>query len=108
MGARGRPQLPDSQRRSRRLWLRLTAQEQSAIQAKAEVAGLSLAEYLRRAALAKSVHPRTDGKVCGQLQRIGNNLNQIARTLNSGFPVDRDDLTRVIRHVDETLFRYLP
>ena len=108
MGTRGRPQLPDSQRRSRRLWFRLTAQELSAIQAKAEVAGISLAEYLRRAALTKTVRARTDGQVCEQLRRIGNNLNQIARALNSGFPVDPNDLARVIRRVDETLFRYLP
>jgi hypothetical protein len=108
MGVRGRPQLPDSQRRSRRLWLRLTAQELGAIQAKAEVAGLSFAAYLRRAALSKTVSARTDKQVCGQLQRIGNNLNQIARHLNSGLSVDPDDLARIIHRVDETLFRYLP
>ena len=108
MGLRGRPALPKGQRRSHRLWLRLTEAEQATIRANAQAAGLPLAEYLRRAATGRVIRARVDGEVCSQLRRIGNNLNQVARALNSGMAVDSGEVRRVLQHVDEALFRYLP
>jgi len=73
--------------------VRCTADEFNAIATKADEAGLSIAAYFRAAALGDA-GPRAQRRlpadhrllrqILGHLGRVGNNLNQIARQLNSG------------------------
>ena len=76
--------------RSKRIDLRVTPEERSRIGKRAEQAGLSLSEYLRRVALGDPNHPviRTDVEalraVYRDLKRAGGNINQCARALNRG------------------------
>jgi len=75
-----------------RVELRLTIDEKSAIEAKAQKARLSTSEYIRRASLAGKVSDmskdlqasRMDAETLAELARIGNNINQIAFKLNAG------------------------
>ncbi len=74
--------------------VRLLPDERAAIEARAREAGLSLAAFLRAAALGtpgprarRSPHVNAEalGRATAALNKVGNNLNQIARGVNAGF-----------------------
>lgn len=70
------------------LHLRLTEAEAARIRAAAESRGLTVSAYVRRAALGGEVPPAPVAdagelrELYAELRRIGNNLNQIARSMN--------------------------
>lgn len=84
--ARSRKQT-DKQRQHRLPSIRVTAEELADITSRFNQAGLTASEYLRRAALsARLTLPKTaraDPALIAELNRIGVNLNQIARAVNS-------------------------
>ena len=84
----GRPRLaPDEQRGERLSGIRLTAAERAFVEANAARAGLPLAEFCRRAILRRRIAPpatTTDRAALLAVERIGRNLNQIARRMNAG------------------------
>lgn len=69
---------------------RVTPKEKERIRERAENAGLSVSDYLRRQALSKEVTVvspelfKEYHEMCSNFGRLGNNLNQVARHLNSG------------------------
>lgn len=79
--------------RTRQLAVRCTREELEAIQAKADKAGLATGAFAR-AAMLDSPGPRAQRRapadkdallrVLGQLGKVGSNINQIARRLNTG------------------------
>ena len=68
------------------LKFRATEEEKDRIMKKVDASGLSISEYLRRCALDKKI-VAVNGldDVARELRAIGNNLNQIARAVNSGY-----------------------
>jgi hypothetical protein len=82
----------DKRRRPRQSLVRWTDEEFNAIAAKADRAGLAVAAFMRAAALGDP-GPRAQRRppadhvalrqLLGHVGRIGNNINQIARALNS-------------------------
>lgn len=76
-----------SNRRQVFIKVRVTQGEQTAWQAKAEAAGLSLSELIRRAIVQvriwAPVNIEIERERTRELARIGNNLNQIARWANT-------------------------
>ena len=68
------------------LKFRATEEERDRIMKKVEASDLSISEYLRRCALDKQI-VAVNGldDVARELRAIGNNLNQIARAVNSGY-----------------------
>ena len=91
----GRPALPDSERRGQAVTFWVTPDELERLTARAAGAGLSVSAHVRGAALADMAtptryrrrHDRDLGAVVAQLQRLGNNLNQILREARFGhFP----------------------
>ena len=107
----GRPRLaPDEKRSERFSGIRLTAAERAIIEDKASQAGLSIAEYCRQSFLRSRPPPRSkseiDAKALLAIERIGRNLNQIARQLNSGGPVPlylHDTLDQVRDAIDRLM-----
>jgi hypothetical protein len=79
----GRPRKDPKDRRTKRYGLRLSPKEYEEIQERAERAGLSVAEHLRRRALGKPISTKVDKKTTEQLNRIGVHLKQIARRVSS-------------------------
>lgn len=69
---------------------RATPEEKELIRKKAEKAGLSMSDYLRRQALSKKVTVispeifKEYKELCGRFGWYGNNINQIAKHLNGG------------------------
>jgi len=64
--------------------MRVAATDKRTIEAKAKRAGLSVADYMRRAALGKTIVERVPLDLRRELGAAGNNLNQLARLANSG------------------------
>ncbi len=75
--------------RTENLHFRVTRAEKEQIKRYAKRAGMSMSDYARRQALQKQVKIVTPEfisdykQICGELGRFGNNINQIAKYLNS-------------------------
>jgi hypothetical protein len=91
----------DKRQRGKIIAFRCLEEEFAAIAAKADRAGLSCGAFLRAAGLGspgpRAVRrPPADHKalrqILGELGRVGNNLNQIARMLNTGQQPDLPEL----------------
>lgn len=92
--AGGRPQRDEAERRDAVLSVRCTAAERARIEASAAALDAHLADFLRSAILDRPAAPRrrrsaaSSGRLTPaelrELNRIGVNLNQIARALNYG------------------------
>ncbi len=87
-----RPKKEEHEKRTERYNLRFTLAEHEYLLAQADEVGLPMAEFLRRRALSYMVptgraRRRVDPGVLNELNRIGINVNQIARNLNSDRPL---------------------
>ena len=85
-----RPRLEAEDRRTRTIGVRVTAAEGAQLDERAEAARLTTATFVRQVVLGRPVRiasvRRLGGAEFAELNRIGVNLNQIARALNSGVP----------------------
>ena len=83
-----RPRLGESERRRRTIGVRVTEAEEAEPRERAQAACLSMGAYLRRRALGQRVRMAAELRLgpaeLRELNRIGVNLNQMARALNSG------------------------
>ena len=85
MAQRGRPKKDPSAVLRHVVHIRLTVEELARITAEYNAAQApSRSQYLRALCLGRHLRTRTDQDTIRALSRIGNNLNQIARHLNSG------------------------
>ena len=98
-----RPPLRPEERKDDRLPnLRVTSAERALIEERAAAAGLTLVEYCRRAIFKSRIAPRrgtVDQALLVELNRVGVNLNQIARRVNAGrdLPPDFPDVLKEVR-----------
>ena len=85
-----RPRKQPAEKRSLRLpAASVTPAEFAEVERQASVAGLSAPEFVRRCVLGRQVAPRrarTDEAMLVELNRIGVNINQMARATNAGRP----------------------
>ncbi len=90
----GRPRKAADELRTERLSApTLTAAERAYVERQAELAGLTLAEFQRRAMLGIRITPRAsaaDDRAIAEVNRIGVNLHQITRALNFGQGIPND------------------
>ncbi|MFN0132760.1 MAG: plasmid mobilization protein [Phycisphaerales bacterium] len=85
----GRPRKNDNERRTASVRADLTEAEKAFVQAQAAKVGLSEAEYTRRRVLGYAVVSpatarQTDPALLSDLNRIGVNVNQLARAVHTG------------------------
>lgn len=98
-GQRGRPRKPEEERRTISHGLYLSKKEKEELQRRADAAGLSVNEYLRRKALGGTpVASSADRKVRRELRAIGSRLNRLAERTEAA---DRDDMEEVAEAVKE-------
>ena len=83
-----RPRLAPELRRSRTIGVRVTAAEAAAIGERAASSRMTAAAYMRRRSLGRPVRVTAVHRLAAEerveLQRIGANLNQVARALHAG------------------------
>ncbi len=73
--------------RKHHLHIELTAQQYKALQEKCQKSGLTMREFMARLIMGTPVRARPSGEIRElrvEVHRIGNNINQIARGVNSG------------------------
>ena len=101
----GRPRKGERERRSDHLNVRLTVVERAALDAEARWVGLPVSRYVRRLiskrrSIEPSRVPVVSSAAITALNRVGNNLNQLARHANA-----KGNLAPVARHLDQALSR---
>src|SRR5262245_53262563 len=96
----------NKRKRSHQSLIRWTDEEFSTIAEKADKAGLAVAAFMRAAVLGSpgpraKRRPPADHKalrqILGHLGRIGNNINQIAKSLNAGDRLKLPELEAALR-----------
>ncbi len=104
----GRPKKARDEQRTERLsGIRLTTAERHHVEAMAAQAGLHVAEFCRRAILRVRIAaaPKAAGDdVAYELNRIGNNLNQIAKAAHLGKPLSAQ-LTDTLHQIQDAMRR---
>ena len=92
-----RPTKEATEKLSETVKLRMTVAEHEHVRVQARVAGITVSDYLRRRSVGYVVPEspgsrRVDPALISELNRIGVNMNQIARSLNAGraerMPID--------------------
>lgn len=92
-----RPIKAPDEKRSETARVRLTIAERAHLRAQADIAGLTESDFLRRRALGlpvRSSSVRSDPALVTELNRIGVNVNQLARATHRGA-----DFTRYWREI---------
>ena len=74
----------ENRKRNQTLSIRLTDSEKSAINKKSKKAKMTLTEYILKSSLQSEIKVIDLQPLLVELKRIGNNLNQITRKINSG------------------------
>ena len=79
-----------SEKRQRNKWLkaRCTDEEADLIRAKAEAAGLSVSDLLRRSALTRKIVTRTDQRLMNELLRLGGLQKHLYNQMQDGMTTE--------------------
>lgn len=105
-----RPKKSPDEKRSERLECRLTVAEKNVIAQRAAERGMTLTDYAyQRLTQSRMKVPTVNPAIhqlVVELNRIGVNLNQIARAMNSGKPLP-PDFPRVLASLESVLHRAL-
>ena len=106
-----RPRLGYEERRRRTVGVRVTEAEAEELRRRAQAARLSVGSYLRRRALGQRVRTtaarRLGAAELRELNRIGVNLNQMARALNSGAVSSPAETQAAVERVGELVAKLL-
>ena len=105
-----RPRLGEEERRTRTVGVRVTEAEAEELRERAQAARLSVGSYLRRRALGQRVRiaaeRRLGAEELRELNRIGVNLNQMARAMNAGSAAPAET-RKAVEQVSELVARLL-
>ncbi len=88
-------------KRTARVELRLTLEEKDMLVKRANQCDKTVAQYIRELCLKDTIVTKTDIQTVIELKRIGNNLNQIAKQINT---IPQDDIIRnYMKDIDSIL-----
>lgn len=99
----------EHRRRNRKLNVYLLEEELALLNAKADEAEMSKSDYIRNMILYGAAHERTmftkkdSATLIYELNRIGNNINQIAYRANSNKAIDQGDFLGLCSNYEELL-----
>lgn len=71
-----------------RLFIKCSTEDKIKIKEKAKNVGKDLSDYARNILLQKKISPKIDLQTLIEIRRIGTNLNQITRRINSSKVID--------------------
>jgi uncharacterized protein involved in exopolysaccharide biosynthesis len=95
------------ERRTIRKIERWTPTEAARVKANAEAANVEWSEWIRAAALKRAAKPKTQAhghqldmvQIMAELNKVGSNINQIAKRLNAGNPVEQPAVNGALQAV---------
>lgn len=102
----------DKRQRTETLFARVTPEEKSAFVARADRAGMASAAFMRALALGdagprarrrRPVQHQALVQALATLNRVGNNLNQIARNTNRGMDIDVPQLRDALHQYHQVI-----
>lgn len=102
----------DKRQRTETLFARVTPEEKSAFVARADRAGMASAAFMRALALGdagprarrrRPVEHQALVQALAALNRVGNNLNQIARNTNRGMDIDVPQLRDALHQYHQVI-----
>ena len=103
----GRPKLDPEEKRSELLKSYVTPGEADLIKVRCSLAGMSISDFLRSLALDQEINstanPDELKKIRAELGKIGSNINQIARAVNSGEEFDEERLKKMADWLVQTI-----
>lgn len=106
-GGAEKPKQPRSTKRKREyaIYLRLTAEEDAQLRAKANAASKTPGTFLRAVIAGHPIEaiPKHPEDYYRNLRQIGNNVNQIAKHLNSGAIPTKSELEETVKFCAEVL-----
>ena len=106
-----RPKLSAGNLRTKRISAWFNPAELHELTRRTDLAGLPAPEYLRQRAIRSTLHIEAPRRLAAsdfrELQRIGSNLNQIARKLNQGGRAPAN-LNARLRRLQELINKLLP
>lgn len=73
------------QYRTKFIHVRMTDEEQRSINVKAEIAGITISEFVRRAASGRKIIPRIEQNLINELRKIGGLLKHIHNESNGAY-----------------------
>lgn len=90
-----------SRTNTKQMVIRMSDDQHERIKKKVAASGLKQQDYLLRAILNKPI-VNTDGlrEFSAQLKNIGNNLNQLTRLANMGFPINSSELAEIRKELN--------
>lgn len=88
-----------------RISLMLNEEEDTLLTERCDLCGMSKSQYLRYMIknTRPNVIPAIDDELLYQLTKIGNNINQIARKLNSGGSTSANEVKEIREQLTDTL-----
>lgn len=91
-----------NRKRTKQFSIRVTEEEFKELQEKIEQSGMSQREFAVKALLECKV-TNTDGikELLPQLGKLGNNLNQIARSCNTGNQATKEEVEQIGKELNE-------
>ena len=92
----------EKRKRPIRLGVYFTRDEYAALRAKADAAGLSMGDFIRRAIAGKEVKQAPSADIptlLMELHRAGNNVNQLLQKANSAHLLDAPQMRKVLARV---------
>lgn len=103
----GRPKKDPEEKRSKLLKSYVTPEEYDLITLRCALADMSISDFLRSLALDQeidtSANPEELKKIRAELGKIGSNINQIARAVNSGEEFDEARLKKLAAWLVQTI-----
>ena len=115
MSGRRKKDIPPAKIRS--VGIRFTEEQYSVLEHNAKQARLSVSEYIRRSVLNQKIpvfqpNIHDEHEILAELRninKVGNNLNQIARYFNQGGMMNNQiavDLKSLIKHLNDSCIRF--
>ncbi len=78
----------ESRRRNKLMQLRCTEEEEALIKKKAEVAGITTSDFMRRSALSRPIVTRTDLKLMNELRSLGGLQKHLFNKMQEGMTTE--------------------
>lgn len=91
-------------KRSQAVLIRLTDNEKNHLQCQADNAGLKMEPFIRKLIMGENITPRPPSNIVNLIREvnyIGNNINQIAKKVNSENSVKQSQLEEIMRLLGE-------